>query len=576
MPPTGATRIYEGDELIDEVYTRFGFRQFYSRNADYELNGIKAKLRADAFEFSWHEGYRHGPSTSPVLSTKELIPAMHLRLVDEYKKLNLNALRPHKASGLDILYDHCDEIGMMVLDEAPFWQTWIRTDERAKKNFEAWIARWIRERRNHPSIVAWVAANECWEGPIAMINIQAVRANDTTRPVFHDGPRKAYPGDALCYHYTGGYPIGVLNTDDLYHVYKADSDKPTGEGESLFADGFPLLRVDGTLSDKRSERGKYDNPDMISQAQWIRSVCRLVRAMRYAGIDDARLYASWMYCFESIEADIFPQWEDIYASGIQPIVLHRPICNLFSDAYPEIVYGEGREYFRNSFSPVAVFDKQWDEDHRIGASTAVYQEGQSLERELVVYNDEFSGGETITVDWFVDLTEPRKEILKRGANGSFTVLVPYGERETRTIEFAIPDSIRVSHWLDITLKARKGDAVLFEETNRIGAVKEVPSPMLSIPNSIKDLGVVLLDREPMVYKISLVNQGGGRSVAWTVESLDAAIQMPFESGNLRGEQDVFFSLNHAALKKGRSYDKKITFRSDQGGTRTMNIIFKTR
>ena len=143
-------------------------RQFYVQGDHYEINGTRVNLRGDAYEFSWHEDYLHGSSTAPVFSTKELMPEFQKTLVREYQKLNNNVLRAHKASGIDELYDTCDEIGMMVLDEAPLWEAWLRTDERGKTNFEAWDRRWIKERRNHPSIVAWVAANECWYGPTGM------------------------------------------------------------------------------------------------------------------------------------------------------------------------------------------------------------------------------------------------------------------------------------------------------------------------------------------------------------------------------------------------------------------------
>ena len=323
----------------DTTRTRFGFREFYVNGDHYELNGIRANLRGEAYEFSWHEGYRHGPSTAPVLSTKELIPQMQEQLVREYAKLNHNMLRPHKASAYEGLYDLCDEIGMMVLDEAPFWETWVRTDERSKPYYEAWVKRWIKARRNHPSIMAWIGANECWYGATGVIAVQAIRTMDTSRPSFHEDPwgpvshddsTEPYEGDEDCRHYSGGYPIKKLNTEALYDVYRANPRKPTGEGESLFPEGFPLMNADGTLTNTVSARGEFGHPDMISQAQWLRSVCRMFRAMRYAGLADARLYANWMLAFDPIEADIPLEWKDLSAPGIKPVILRRPIMNVFT------------------------------------------------------------------------------------------------------------------------------------------------------------------------------------------------------------------------------------------------------
>ena len=73
------TQLIEDGKPGDTVKTRFGFREFYVHGDHYELNGIRANLRGDAYEFSWHEGFRHGPSTAPVFSTKELIVDMQKR-----------------------------------------------------------------------------------------------------------------------------------------------------------------------------------------------------------------------------------------------------------------------------------------------------------------------------------------------------------------------------------------------------------------------------------------------------------------------------------------------------------------
>jgi hypothetical protein len=400
------TKLEEAGAAVDIKHTRFGFREFYVKGDHYQLNGIRANLRGDAYEFSWHEGYRHGPSTAPVFSTKELIPKMQLELFKEYAALNHNMLRPHKASAFSGLFDLCDETGMMVLEEAPFWETWVRTDERSKPYYEAWIKRWVKERRNHPSIVAWIGANECWYGATGVIAVQAIRSMDTSRPSFHEDPwgpvhhediNEPYEGDEDCRHYTGGYPFKMLNTENLYGVYRSNPRKPAGEGESLFPEGFPLMDAGGRLTDKASARGEFGHPDMISQGQWIRGVCRMFRAMRYAGLSDARLYASWMYAFDPIAADIPLKWDDPAAPGIKPSVLHRPIINVFDDSLPRVRHAPGHDYYRNSFAPVAVFDKEGDRHNRIGAEPLVFAAKDLLDRTLVVYNDEFAGGREVTV-----------------------------------------------------------------------------------------------------------------------------------------------------------------------------------
>ncbi len=576
------TSLVERGQPVDAAKTRFGFREFYVNGDHYELNGIRANLRGDAYEFSWHEGYRHGPSTAPVLSTKELIPQLQEQLVREYAKLNHNMLRPHKASAYAGLYDLCDELGMMVLDEAPFWETWVRTDERSKPNYEAWVRRWVKARRNHPSIVAWIGANECWYGATGVIAVQAIRTMDTSRPSFHEDPwgpvshddlNEPYEGDEDCRHYTGGYPIKKLNTPDLYEVYRANARKPTGEGESLFPEGFPLMNADGTLTNKVSARGEFGHPDMISQAQWLRSVCRMFRAMRYAGLADARLYADWMLAFDPIEADIPLEWPDLTAPGIKPVMLHRPILNVFSDRHPRVRYNEGRVYYRNSFAPVAVFDKEGDRQNRIGATPPVFQGKNALSRTLVVYNDEFAGGDAITVNWTAEAVAPATgaaSVLKRGA---FTLPVPYGEKREEQLKFNLPESVEAGRWLNLVLTASKGGVERFHETNRLGALLSEPAPKLVVSPRVLDLGAVTPDAASQWHTIRLANVGGGASVPWKLSGDGEGLRFSLTAGNLRTEQEIYFQVA-AGSPSAAAQSREIRIAGTGGTSDTVTLKFK--
>jgi hypothetical protein len=576
------TALWEKDKALDGQTTRFGFRQFYVNGDHYELNGIRANLRGDAYEFSWHEGFRHGPGTAPVFSTKELIPQMQQVLIREYQKLNNNMLRPHKASAIDELYDACDELGLLVIDEAPFWETWVRTDERAKPNFEAWIKHWVTARRNHPSIVAWIASNECWYGPTAAINLHAVRSVDTSRPSFNEDPWGPQPhiegagpfeGDEDCRHYTGGYPINAFNTEALYDVYRTNPNKPTGEGESLFADGFPLLNADGTLSGKRSQRGEFGHPDMISQAQWVRGVCRLLRAMRYAGLADARLYASWMYAFDPVEADLTPEWKDLTAPGLKPLTLHRPIINVFTGGEPVVRYNDGRGYYRNSFSSVAVFDKDADRQNRIGIPPLVFQPKDTLRRTLVIYNDEFSQGTEIDIRWAAAAWDPHSNATEPSGEGACTVQVPYGEKREQAISFQLPAQANEARWLNLTLLAAKAGQERFRETTRLGAIRKPPAPKLVVSPQVIELGHIKDSEASQWHTLRLVNLGGGPSVKWSLAGAGDALHFNLTAGNLRGEQEVYFQVKDK--QAAGDYRQDVSF-TGEGGTADAVTIHWTR
>lgn len=562
----------EAGNLVDAVAERFGVREFRVVGNHFELNGVRVNLRGDAFEFSWHEGYRHGPATGPVISTKELVPAMQRRLLEEYRALNMNVLRPHKASGIDELYDWCDELGILVMDEAPFWEVFQRTDERARPYYEEWVRRWVRERKNHPSIVMWIVGNECWGSRIPEFNYRVVRELDPTRPVFHEGIRPGdFEGDVQCIHYTGGYPMGPFNTTNLYEIYEANPEKPRSEGEAIFADGWPLKDPAGNLTDRRSRRGEWGHPDMLTQAEWVRGSARILRAMRYAGLPDARLYADWWYCFEPIEENVRPVWSDLTAPGIKPAVLHRPIVNVFDDRFPEVRRNPAWEYWRNSFAPLAVFDLEHDRLDTIGREPAVFEPGARLRRRLVVYNDTLAGGEYLEVRWALKVSgvgEAEPNIL---TTGSLPVVVPYGETREVTLETELPAGPAAEGWLILTLGLRRGGETVFTEDNRLGALRRVPPPRLAAAPRVVDLGVLDPERAGQWRKLYLVNEGGGRSLLWRAEVSPPGIELNLNEGNLRREQEVYFRLRPAAFPVGERLDGEIRFVTREGGEARVRI-----
>ncbi|MFA9389637.1 MAG: glycoside hydrolase family 2 protein [Prolixibacteraceae bacterium] len=495
------TSLFVDSKLVDEKLTNFGMREFYVEGNIFKLNGIHINLRAESYEFSWNDGFNHGPSTAPVLSTKELTVDVQHRLLDVYKDLNMNALRIHKASGIEATYDYCDKIGLLVIDEAPFWQTQQRTDERAGKNFQAWTRQWIKVRRNHPSIIMWSVANESWGSPIPELCYNVAKEMDTTRPAYHQGIRPGnFEGDMRCVHYTGGYPETVFNTPNLYSIYKNSQDKPMSEGESVFADGWRLKDEQGHLTEKRSPIGVYDHPDLVPQAEWTRGAARIVRAMRFAELADSRSLTNWINCLEPIEADIYPQWDDMSASEIKPVVLHRPVCNTFTDKYPETIKGDAYDYWQDSHAPVAVFDVEFDKNNRLGVEPEIFTAGAQLNRELVVYNDELTGGHEIKVEWEIGSLNPIGNNYKTLKSGSVNANVAYGEKGLYKIADNLPDNIPSGTWLIFTLRTYKQGELKFEEKNRLGALLKIPEPKITIVKSNIDLGVIPKDTLPNFIK----------------------------------------------------------------------------
>jgi hypothetical protein len=578
------TVLEERGRLLDRVETRFGMRQFFADGNRYRLNGIPCALRAESFEFSWHEPMRHGPGAGPRFSTAELAVPVQESLLREYAALNLNALRPHKASGIEELYDRCDETGMLVIDEAPFWQTQQRTDGRAAPHFREWARRWVAARRNHPSVVLWSVANESWHSPVPPAVYEAVREADPTRPAYHQGvmPSGDFEGDAQVVHYTGGYPMGAFNTGAPYAVYANHPSKPKGEGESAFADGFPLKNPDGSLSERRSARAESGHPDMVSCAEWARGAARLIRAMRFAGLADSRSYANWMYCFDPVEADVEPEWKDPSGPGLHPVLLRRPVANPFGAGLPPILRSEAREYWRASCSAVAVFDSAFDAGNRIGAEPAAFAPGDTLRRRLLVYHDALTGGERVDVDWRAGTLDPRDGRFRPFDSGRIGARVPHGERRAFSLAFAVPARSRSGEWLVLRLAAAKDGRSVFIEDNRLGAVGAPPAPLLTARAVMTDLGGVSPADSSQWHKITLVNRGGGLSEKWIASTAPASdefvppLWMSQWSGNLRAEQDVYFRIRTGGLEKGPLYRTRIEFDAEHGSRDAVTVRYRIR
>ena len=159
------TRIYDGDTLVDVVRTPFGVRQYhFDANKGFFLNGQPLKIKGLCL---------HHDAGVVGAAVPDKVLERRLRLV---KDLGANAVRCSHNPMADELYTLCDQIGLLVMDEAfDEWELgkrkWVkgRNVGRAERfgyneDFEAWAERdveaMVRRSRNHPSIILWSIGNE--------------------------------------------------------------------------------------------------------------------------------------------------------------------------------------------------------------------------------------------------------------------------------------------------------------------------------------------------------------------------------------------------------------------------------
>ncbi|TPV31836.1 glycoside hydrolase family 2 protein [Paucihalobacter ruber] len=179
---TAVTKLYSGNDLKDEISTKFGIREIkFDRLTGFSLNGEITKFKGVCLHHDL------GP-LGAAINTSAL-----RRQLTILKDLGVNAIRSsHNMPSLEQL-ELCDEMGFMFLAES--FDEWkvpkvkngynLYFDDYAEKD----IVNLVHATRNHPSIVMWSSGNEVpdqWgsEGVKRAKWLQDIfHREDPTRPV---------------------------------------------------------------------------------------------------------------------------------------------------------------------------------------------------------------------------------------------------------------------------------------------------------------------------------------------------------------------------------------------------------
>ncbi|HST51152.1 MAG TPA: glycoside hydrolase family 2 TIM barrel-domain containing protein [Pyrinomonadaceae bacterium] len=139
-------RLFEGEELLDEVHTYAGLRDVELREGRVWLNGKAVYLAMILDQGYWPESLLTAPSDE------------HLRAdVEWIKKFGFNGARKHqKIEDPRWLY-WCDRLGLLVWEEMPNAREW---SSQAEERLAAEWKRAVRRDYNHPCIITWVPVNE--------------------------------------------------------------------------------------------------------------------------------------------------------------------------------------------------------------------------------------------------------------------------------------------------------------------------------------------------------------------------------------------------------------------------------
>ncbi|MBZ5561015.1 MAG: DUF4982 domain-containing protein [Acidobacteriia bacterium] len=162
---TAVTRLFADRALTDDYRTPFGIRSIrFDPNQGFFLNGKPEKIKGVCLH---HDLGALGAAFSEVALERRL------RLL---KAIGVNAIRCSHNPMAPELYDLCDRLGLLVMDEAfDEWQAgkhkWIKGwnvgvpgTAGYHEVFDEWSTRdlqdMVRRDRNHPSVVLWSIGNE--------------------------------------------------------------------------------------------------------------------------------------------------------------------------------------------------------------------------------------------------------------------------------------------------------------------------------------------------------------------------------------------------------------------------------
>ncbi|QGY44179.1 DUF4982 domain-containing protein [Maribellus comscasis] len=236
---TLTVQLFKGNKLIDETRQKFGIRTIeFSPEKGFLLNGNSVLLKGGCLH------HDNGPLGSATFKTAEY------RRIKIMKENGFNAIRTAHNPPSQTFLSACDEIGMLVMDEA--FDQWQRPKNPEDYNlyFDDWwekdLESMILRDRNHPSIIIWSIGNEINERAdssgleIANNLKEKILLLDKTRPVtqaichFWDQPGRDWEDTAPAFS-----QMDVHGYNYRWNDYESDH-KKYPERIMIGTESFPL------------------------------------------------------------------------------------------------------------------------------------------------------------------------------------------------------------------------------------------------------------------------------------------------------------------------------------------------
>ncbi|RKD89245.1 glycoside hydrolase family 2 protein [Halopiger aswanensis] len=139
------------ETVVDDRRDRIGFREVTVDGREILLNGEPVDLRG----VNRHEDHPEWGSAQPLRVMREDLARI--------REAGLNCIRCSHYPNHPRFLDLCDELGVLVIEELPYWHFDADDFERADllERGERMLEEMISRDRHHPSVFAWSLTNEC-------------------------------------------------------------------------------------------------------------------------------------------------------------------------------------------------------------------------------------------------------------------------------------------------------------------------------------------------------------------------------------------------------------------------------
>ena len=371
---------------IHKTETRFGFRELRQEGPYFELNGERVNFRGDNLQVANYDRIDHGGKGDAIDTLPGFLPPSNTnpgwpKAVDNFLRLNYNVQREHMGPWSPYMLDVCDEMGLMLIGESACrWNGFDMEDGRGYHEIKC-LQDIVKRDRNHPSIVRWSSKNEaqCQDPSYHEELYDTIKALDDTRPVFED------------YLYVPGgvqEPLKVLSLllakpdftwMDHYFTYD-EKNEPT----------FSAIHYNDVILPMK------ERPFGVTEANWMRSstpaglswFATTVALGRARDASDMRPYvlvSSWASSIPGVKTTDLLTEENrhpVHGEDNLPEPWTHADIQLLQKAYHPLLAMDFDFWWRN---------RKCDMFGHFPVCSPAMQAGKSVEREVTVFNDEFSG-----------------------------------------------------------------------------------------------------------------------------------------------------------------------------------------